>query len=86
MSFPVLSWLYGADTEMSLEEVEEFFVVKIDISWELVGSLQSSILTAVPELNAEYGFDPTQGGIDVCKCYGLPILELFDAPQFMPGE
>ncbi|KAK0239394.1 hypothetical protein EDD85DRAFT_447848 [Armillaria nabsnona] len=84
MSFPVLSWLYSADTEMSLEEVKEVFNVEINISWQSLEPLQSSRLTAVPELNAEYGFDPTQGGIDVCECYELPILELFSAPQFMP--
>ncbi len=88
MSSPVLSWFYGADSEISLEEAEEVFNVKLDIlwQWQSVPPLQSSRLTTVPELNAKYGFDPTKGGIDVCEHYGLPILELFDAPQFMPGE
>ncbi|KAK0435413.1 hypothetical protein EV421DRAFT_1237576 [Armillaria borealis] len=85
MSPPVLSWLYGVDSqlEMSLEEVEEFFDIKLTISWILRPLPSSSMLTAIPELNALYGFDPAQGGTDVCEHYGLPILEIFKTPEFM---
>ncbi|PBK60198.1 hypothetical protein ARMSODRAFT_1026729 [Armillaria solidipes] len=62
MSPPVLSWLYGADSEMSLEEAEEVFNFKFMISWESRSSPK---------------------GADVCEHYGLPILEIFNAPEFM---
>ncbi|PBL04626.1 hypothetical protein ARMGADRAFT_1071057 [Armillaria gallica] len=36
------------------------------------------MLTTVPELNAEYGFDPTHGSTDVCKYFGWLLMEILD--------
>ncbi len=44
------------------------------------------MLTAISELNAEYGFNPARGGTDVCGHYELPILEIFNTPEVMEGE
>ncbi|KAK0496676.1 hypothetical protein EDD18DRAFT_172240 [Armillaria luteobubalina] len=70
VSIPVLSWLYDGNLEMSLEEAEGFFGFKLTTSWESWSSPCSSVFTAIPALNAEYGFDPAKGGADVCERHG----------------
>ncbi|KAK0430550.1 hypothetical protein EV421DRAFT_276658 [Armillaria borealis] len=86
VSSPVLSWLYDGDSEISLEEAEKSFDFKLVTSWELRPSPCSSLFTAISDLNAEYGFDPARGGIDVCEHHGWPVLEIFDTSKSMELE
>ncbi|KAK0496674.1 hypothetical protein EDD18DRAFT_172124 [Armillaria luteobubalina] len=86
VSIPVLSWLYDEDSEISLEEAEEVFGFKLITSWKEWSLPCSSVFTAIPELNAEYGFNPAKGGADVCERHGWPILELFDTSKSIELE
>ncbi len=86
VSSPVLSWLYDEDSEISLEEAENYFGFKLTTSWGSWPSPCSSVFTAIPELHAQYGFDPARGGTDVCEHYGWPLLELFDTSKPMELE
>ncbi len=86
VSSPVLSWLCDGDSEISLEEAENSFGFKLTTSWEAWPSPCSSLFTAIPELNAEYGFDPAKEGTDVCERYGWPLLELFNTSNSMELE
>ncbi len=78
VSCPVFTW-YDMDSEMSLVEVEELFGVTVCI-WGGLGKPCGTqrMLTTVPELNADYGFDPTRGGADVCEYFGWPLMEILD--------
>ncbi|PBK58723.1 hypothetical protein ARMSODRAFT_102459 [Armillaria solidipes] len=86
VSSPVLSWLCDGDSDISLEEAENSFGFKLITSWESWSSPCSSLFTAIPELHAECGFDPTKGGTDVCERYWWPLLELFDTSKSMELE
>ncbi|KAK0211617.1 hypothetical protein IW262DRAFT_350514 [Armillaria fumosa] len=86
LAMPVLSWLYDGDSEISLEEAEEVFAFKLITSWDSWPSPCSSVYTAIPELNADYGFDPVRGGTDVCEQHGWPVLELFDMSKSLELE
>lgn len=85
VSWPVLSWLYDTDLEISLEEAEEEFGLEIEIFWRAL-QISASVLSAMPEFNAEYGFNPTHKGTDICKRYGLPLLEIFNVSSPMEGK
>ncbi|KAK0457982.1 uncharacterized protein EV420DRAFT_1643336 [Desarmillaria tabescens] len=79
VSWPVFAWFYDAGSEMSLVEVEEVFGVKVfkeKTSW--TPPVSKTVLTTIPELNANYGFDPARGGADVCKYFGWPFVEILD--------
>ncbi|KAK0458052.1 uncharacterized protein EV420DRAFT_410862 [Desarmillaria tabescens] len=79
VSWPVLTWFYDADSEMSSVEVEEVFGVKLlkrGDSW--ARPVSKTVLTTIPELNADYGFDPARGGADVCEYFGWPLMEILD--------
>ncbi|KAK0458007.1 uncharacterized protein EV420DRAFT_1545911 [Desarmillaria tabescens] len=79
VSLPVLTWLYDADSEMSSVEAEEVFGVKLSKDEILFGlDVSKTLLTTVPELNADYGFDPARGGADVCEYFGWPFVEILD--------
>ncbi|PBK80324.1 hypothetical protein ARMGADRAFT_1040151 [Armillaria gallica] len=86
VSLPVLSWLYDADSEISLEEAENSFGFKLITSWGSWPSPCSSVFTAIPELHVECGFNPAKGCTDVCEHYGWPLLELFDTSKSMELE
>ncbi|SJL18262.1 uncharacterized protein ARMOST_21847 [Armillaria ostoyae] len=86
VSSPVLSWLCDGDSEISLEEAENSFGFKLITSWKSWSSPCSSLFTAIPELNAECGFDPAREGTDVCEHSGWPVLELFDTSKSMELE
>ncbi len=76
--YPVFMW-YDMGLEMSLVEVEEVFGVTVHI----VGTSEKlltakKMLTTIPELNTNYGFDLTHGGVDVCKYFRWPLMEILD--------
>ncbi|SJL07278.1 uncharacterized protein ARMOST_10621 [Armillaria ostoyae] len=85
VSWPVLSWLYNTDLEISQEEAEEEFDFKMGLYWDS-HPISASVLLAMPEFNAEYGFNPTHKGTDICERYGLPLLEIFDVSSPMEGK
>ncbi|PBL04556.1 hypothetical protein ARMGADRAFT_57233 [Armillaria gallica] len=78
VSCPVFTW-YDMGSEMSLVEVEVVFGVTVCI-WGGLGKLCGTqrMLTTIPELNTDYGFDPTCGGADVCEYFGWPLMEILD--------
>ena len=78
VSWPVFTW-YDADLEMSSVEVEEVFGMKLDKEVHLeVPPFSKTLLTTIPELNTDYGFDPAHGGADVCKYFGWPLMEILN--------
>ncbi|PBK74616.1 hypothetical protein ARMSODRAFT_481285 [Armillaria solidipes] len=82
VSWPVLSWLYNTDLEISQEEAEEEFGFKMELGWN-PHRISASVLSAMPEFNAEYGFNPTHKGTDICERYELPLLEIFNVSSPM---
>ncbi|KAK0458001.1 uncharacterized protein EV420DRAFT_1643352 [Desarmillaria tabescens] len=79
VSWPVFMWYYDGDSEMSSVEVEDVFGVKLS-KWEKlwVPDVSKTVLTTVPELNTNYGFDPACGGADVCEYFGWPFVEILN--------
>lgn len=81
VSRPVISGFFDTDEEMTLEEMEEFFGIQVLQRFGTSVSIPTTILSTIPELNAEYGFDPARGGADVCEYFGWRPLEVFDASK-----
>ncbi|PBL04534.1 hypothetical protein ARMGADRAFT_1022931 [Armillaria gallica] len=79
MSWPVFTW-YDADSEISSVEVEEVFSInlKVSVYSPVLQPTSKTVLTTIPELNANHGFDPVQGGADVCKYFGWPLMEILN--------
>ncbi|KAK0479214.1 hypothetical protein IW261DRAFT_167783 [Armillaria novae-zelandiae] len=78
VSWPIFTW-YDADVEISSGEVEEIFGVKLRIdgySW--YHPMFKTLLTSLPELHADYKFDPVRGGADICEYFGWPFMEILD--------
>ncbi len=66
----------------SLKE-EDIFTIKVggrerQTQWGPL--LEHMVRSTIPELNAEYGFDPARDGADVCEYFGWPLLEIRDSP------
>ncbi|KAK0244446.1 hypothetical protein EDD85DRAFT_945754 [Armillaria nabsnona] len=85
MSWPGFSWLYDTDLEISQKEAEEEFDFKMELHWNS-HLISASVLSAMPEFNAEYVFNPIHKGTDICKRYGLPPLKRFDISLPMEGK
>ncbi len=61
------------------------FSFKLRTWWDLSLEPTVSILTAMPEFNTMFGFDPVRSGTDVCKHHGWPLLEIFDVSESKEG-
>lgn len=78
VSWPAFTW-HHMDLEMSSAEVEEVFGLELVMYGNShMPDMSKTLLTTIPELNANYGFDPAQGGADVCKYFGWPLMEILD--------
>ncbi|KAK0471994.1 hypothetical protein IW261DRAFT_1571241 [Armillaria novae-zelandiae] len=78
VSWPVFTW-YDADVKISSSEVEEIFGVKLSIceyTWK--SFMSKMVATTLPELTADYKFDPGHGGADICEYFGWPLMEVLD--------
>ncbi|KAK0444180.1 hypothetical protein EV421DRAFT_1903294 [Armillaria borealis] len=78
LSWPVFTW-YDGDSEISSVEVEEVFSVYVDregCQWK--PHMSQTLLTTIPELNTDYGFDPACSGADVCEYFGWPFMEILN--------